>query len=327
MTQLFQVDSPGKRSSLKSIGSIGFTLEAVRSGVYRFAFNGKEKDDETYGTGNAYDFGARIYDARKGSWLSLDPLQQKYPGFSPYNFASNSPISIIDYDGRENVIYLIVLPDASGPVKQNAQSIANSANKNFEALDIKTRVIVFESKGPLPPSFDAKNMDKTDAVAIIGGSKKSVENYVESINPKSTAFNNWTSPPPNPFKTSENTNNNRERTDAKNRIIGIDGTELDLFGGMVKMTTSDAAGILINHGADHISCNPPQHTQSPLLDHSGDEMVELVKKGRNLTAREENVGFGDRLMKPENFGNKDHKDNYDKNAKANRVKSGQTKFP
>jgi RHS repeat-associated protein len=292
---------------------------------YRFGFNGKEKDDETYDTGNAYDFGARIYDSRLGRWLSVDPLQQKYPGFSPYNFASNSPISIIDYDGRENVIYLIVLPDASGPVKQNAQSIANSANKNFEALDIKTRVIVFESKGPLPPSFDVKNMDKTDAVAIIGGSKKSVEKFVEKINPKSEQFKNWLSPPPNPAKTSENTNINPERTDIK---IGLDGSELETFAEDIKHTPASAAGVLILHGAGHIGGNPNHHPLTPLLDHSGPEMKALVQnQGRSLTSVQENEGFAERLKKPENFGDKDYKDNYNKNSMENRIKNGNIRIP
>ena len=56
---------------------------------YRFAFNGMEKDDEVKGLGNSLDFGARMYDPRLGRWLSLDPLQQKYPFASPYNFALN----------------------------------------------------------------------------------------------------------------------------------------------------------------------------------------------------------------------------------------------
>ncbi len=33
-------------------------------------------------------------------WLSTDPLQAKYPGMSPYNFAGNSPIVCFDPDGR-----------------------------------------------------------------------------------------------------------------------------------------------------------------------------------------------------------------------------------
>lgn len=58
----------------------------TRTMRYRFGFNGKENDNEVKGTGNQLDFGARIYDPRLGRWLSLDPLQAKYPGFSPYNY-------------------------------------------------------------------------------------------------------------------------------------------------------------------------------------------------------------------------------------------------
>lgn len=68
---------------------------------YRYGFHGKEKVDEISGSGNSYDFGARIYDARLGRWLSLDPLAANYPSFSPYCGIGNNPIKFIDIDGRE----------------------------------------------------------------------------------------------------------------------------------------------------------------------------------------------------------------------------------
>jgi RHS repeat-associated protein len=70
------------------------------SGGYRYGFNGKEKDDEMHREGDTYDFGARIYDSRLGRWLSLDPLQAKYPSFTPYSFVNNSPLIFIDPDGK-----------------------------------------------------------------------------------------------------------------------------------------------------------------------------------------------------------------------------------
>jgi RHS repeat-associated protein len=60
-----------------------------------------EKDNEIKGNGNSLDFGARIYDTRLGRWLSLDPLQAKYPNLSPYNFCANNPIFYIDPDGKK----------------------------------------------------------------------------------------------------------------------------------------------------------------------------------------------------------------------------------
>lgn len=68
--------------------------------VYYFAFNGKEKDNETYRDGNEYDFGARIHDTRLGRFLSIDPYSKAYPAFTTYSFGGNSPILFIDKDGK-----------------------------------------------------------------------------------------------------------------------------------------------------------------------------------------------------------------------------------
>ncbi len=67
---------------------------------YRYGFNGKEKDDEFSGEGNSYDFGARIYDGRLGKFLSCDPLFHTYHYQSNYCYAGNSPITLIDIDGK-----------------------------------------------------------------------------------------------------------------------------------------------------------------------------------------------------------------------------------
>ena len=44
---------------------------------YWFGFQGQEAENEIWGEGNAYDFGARIYDARIGRFLSVDPWYYK----------------------------------------------------------------------------------------------------------------------------------------------------------------------------------------------------------------------------------------------------------
>ena len=70
------------------------------SSTSRFGFGGKERDGEWQG-GAAYDYGFRIYDARLGKFLSVDPLTTSYSMLTPYQFASNSPISGIYLDGLE----------------------------------------------------------------------------------------------------------------------------------------------------------------------------------------------------------------------------------
>lgn len=81
--------------------------ELVKRGIaYRFAFNGMEKDDEWSVEGGSYDFGARIYDARVGRFLAIDPKFSLAPHFSPFSFARNSPIINVDSKGEEAVAYI-----------------------------------------------------------------------------------------------------------------------------------------------------------------------------------------------------------------------------
>ncbi|WPV66701.1 RHS repeat-associated core domain-containing protein [Chitinophaga sp. LS1] len=71
------------------------------SSKYRYGFNGKENDNEVKGEGNEQDYGMRVYDPRVGRFLSVDPLTNDYPWYTPYQFASNSPILCLDVDGLE----------------------------------------------------------------------------------------------------------------------------------------------------------------------------------------------------------------------------------
>ena len=66
---------------------------------YRYGFNGKEDDKDISEGGQ--DYGMRIYDARLGRFLSVDPLAKEYPWNSTYAFAENDPINFIDLDGLE----------------------------------------------------------------------------------------------------------------------------------------------------------------------------------------------------------------------------------
>ncbi len=64
-----------------------------------YTFSGKEKDAET---GYGY-FGARYYDSGLSFWLSVDPMSDKYPNMSPYNYCANNPVILVDPDGRKIV--------------------------------------------------------------------------------------------------------------------------------------------------------------------------------------------------------------------------------
>ena|GEM_PF-6884977 len=71
------------------------------AGGSRYGFNGMEKDDVIKGVGNSYDFGGRnLYSSRLGRFGSPDPLDFKFPFFSPYAYAWNNPIFFIDSEGE-----------------------------------------------------------------------------------------------------------------------------------------------------------------------------------------------------------------------------------
>jgi len=83
-------------------GSLEPYRSYAKSGAgYRYGFNGKENDNEVQGVGDQIDYGMRVYDPRAGRFLSVDPITQKFPNLTPYQFASNTPIWASDLDGLE----------------------------------------------------------------------------------------------------------------------------------------------------------------------------------------------------------------------------------
>ena len=68
---------------------------------YPFVFTGKERDEET---GYGY-FGARYMDHELMTmWLSVDPMMDKYPSISPYNYCMWNPVKLVDPDGRDTTV-------------------------------------------------------------------------------------------------------------------------------------------------------------------------------------------------------------------------------
>jgi hypothetical protein len=88
------------------------------------------------GEGNSLDFGARIYDPRIGRWLSVDPIQKKYPAWSPYNYVMNSPLKLKDDNGEDVVVTItdntITFSSTIYVTGPGATEVAKNANESFE---------------------------------------------------------------------------------------------------------------------------------------------------------------------------------------------------
>ena len=63
----------------------------------RVELNAKELDEET----GMYYYGARYYEPRLSLWMSVDPMEEKYPATSSYCFVANNPIKYFDLDGLQ----------------------------------------------------------------------------------------------------------------------------------------------------------------------------------------------------------------------------------
>ena len=215
---------------------------------YRWGFNSMEKDDELKGTGNSYDFGARLYDPRVGRWLAVDPLAGKYPSISSYVFVINSPIYYIDPTGEENVIYLInVSGKNSGLSKADIKKIRDEANKGYERLGVATRVVIWDKPAS---EFDAKNLDHTDAIVLIGKPNDIKETIQkQDKNAFEKHFKKWVGGQDNPERAAREKIGDLEL----GKWIAIDATGLDNAAKLWGASKHAAAGLMINHGSGHLA--------------------------------------------------------------------------
>ncbi|WP_028978221.1 RHS repeat-associated core domain-containing protein [Sporocytophaga myxococcoides] len=107
----------------------GMIAKSFNSNNYRFGFNGKENIDEL---DSWQDYGERYYITQLAKFLSVDPLTIKYPWYSPYHFAGNTPIRAIDLDGLEPW-----MPEWYNTTVRLFNGAENSVEKKVEAVKEK----------------------------------------------------------------------------------------------------------------------------------------------------------------------------------------------
>ncbi|GAO44102.1 hypothetical protein FPE01S_03_01410 [Flavihumibacter petaseus NBRC 106054] len=117
--------------------------------LYKYGFNGKENDNDVKGIGNQQDYGMRIYDPRIGRFLSVDPISEKYPMLTPFQFSSDNPIQNIDIDGLEggssngaptttNLYHVTTPENAESIIKKGFNATENGTYSNYSWFSPKS---------------------------------------------------------------------------------------------------------------------------------------------------------------------------------------------
>ncbi|XP_058816433.1 uncharacterized protein LOC131679715 [Topomyia yanbarensis] len=88
-------------------------------GAIAYRYTGQEWDEET----GLYNFHARLYDPEIGRFFQIDPKEQYA---SPYVYAGNSPISLVDPDGQ--FAFVVALAFAAAGAYLGASAANNSFN-------------------------------------------------------------------------------------------------------------------------------------------------------------------------------------------------------
>ncbi len=131
----------------------------------RNKFTGHELDEEA-GLDLSYA-GARYLDSEIGTWLSIDPMADSYPGWSPYNYTTGNPVNLVDPtgmapqtkyfidgelvydDGQDNGVEVYttqsVIDDYTSDGETDWDGVRNDKRSNFEITD-RAKYYAWESE-------------------------------------------------------------------------------------------------------------------------------------------------------------------------------------
>lgn len=153
---------------------------AAEVSAKRYRYVGKEKDEAT----GLYYYGARYYADWLARFVSVDDLKDRYPFYTPYQYAGNKPVSFIDLDGLEELPPQLLEYQEYQKIKASVEGLLRPVKDFFSKRDptftIKVINQFLEITKEIEPSFYVK--EELEGVNNKRGEKDS-EGLNREINP------------------------------------------------------------------------------------------------------------------------------------------------
>jgi len=119
----------------------GISANALKGEDYpenRVKYNGKELQRKEFSDESGlelYDYGARMYNPQIGRWSSQDKYSNVYIALSPYQYAANNPVKLIDEAGKllKDKDGKIIATSTGHIVSRDAYTKVNGVEYNFKS--------------------------------------------------------------------------------------------------------------------------------------------------------------------------------------------------
>ena len=147
----------------QEIKSRSWTIESDR---YLFGYQDMLRENTVNGQGNMYSTEFRMFDARLGRWMSLDPLMDQFPWMSPFVAFDNNPIYFTDPYGLNTIEKDFGEGMGGGPGDGENNGNDGKGTKTKEKEIKKLKPIIIKQK-----SWWRRALNKVK-IKLVEGSKK-----------------------------------------------------------------------------------------------------------------------------------------------------------